>query len=312
MHEEYKDSEYGEEKLVRFSFLPPMIAILIVILIVFIGVFSYGIYKTMLDVYEDEVNVQELNKKYMKVIDQWDKNDSSYVISPLATDLSLSDFVSTSDTDMFVKASSVEMYNRGYKSFDESVKWINSIAKAEDIKNINMKKSSEKELQASIDSSFDSQLEIPNGTFDGADVVSIVKLPNKLVGTVTESDRNVYVSGTYYEDKGRYKLEFADGKHEAIFYKGDFDSDFDWKKKEGIVKLPRTMFSTASTTNQSLGGINGDFKCITSQILVYGITSDEKVKGDEPKANAEVRLPYNVAIVNKDTNIIVAGGVIKE
>lgn len=311
MHEEYRGNEYSDSKLMRKRYVPPVVCILLVTLVVFIGVFSYGIYKTMLDVYEDDVNIESVNKKYLRVVTDWDKNDSSYIISPLASDLSLTDIVKNGDTDSFIKASSVDVYNRGYKSFNESVEWIKNASKEESINLIDMSRVKEEKLREIIGNTYETKLEVPKGTFKDTDMVAVVKLPNKLAGKVAELDNHLFMSGTYYEDEGRIKVDFADGKHEAIFYKGAYVDDFQWKKQEGVLKLPKVTFSSASTMKQSLGGIKGDFNCITSQIAVFSLIADEKVRGATPIATSEITTPYKVVIFNKEAGIVVAGGTVK-
>lgn len=229
----------------------------------------YRFYSNRIDVYEDRVSIKEVNKAYFKIISNLGGSDT-YLVSPLALDLAVTDRVSNGKSSILDKADLVNLFNRGYKDFKSSTKWLETISKEENIKY----------------------------TKDSIEVV----LPDELISNVTADNNSLYINGEYYSNEDSYKVDYADGIHELIYYKDNLPVNEDWKLHNGVLKVPLNNFTTTCKVS-SLG-------YTFNQKISYGIRLDKGGEVKEP--SIELDYPYNILVRNKKTGLILCGGTIYE
>lgn len=250
-----------------------------------------------------------VNENYLKDIDTLGSDEKSYIVSPMGIDLSLLDLDEDLNFEDGQKLSIVASSDRGYQSLGDSDAKFLELTNEESYQNF---KNIENNTSTEIMDYMNKNYEIEQSFLKDTDIVNVMKLPSKLKGDAKYFDGEVYITGNYYKAKEAFKLDYTDNLHELVVYKDKLPDEDTWQEVNGTLVIPETSATYTTSSSQTIKGILGDR---SDTVGITQVIHFEIVGSGEPE-NLEytnkVGGTYNVLIRNKNSGLIVAGGVIRD
>lgn len=302
------DDDYMDDEVPRrgFSLSSFLLTLSVFALIGVIGFVGYKGYKTYTDIFPSKWCECRLEKPYLDTIEKLGTDYSSYMVSPLGMDLSLIELSGEKGFEPTQMLNVITQSNRGYQSLGESNSKLFELAEEETYKNFkDITETTGTEIMDYLGTDY-----TLDESFHDTDMITVFKLPEKMKGDVTEYENEVFLKGKYYKADKAFKVDYADDKHEIIFYKDKYPDEDDWKEVEGTLVVPKEsmVFTTSATqTVRSMFGDKNDAVDVT-QVVKYEMSGTGEP--DNLEYTNKVGNPYKVVVRNKNTGIIVAGGVI--
>lgn len=302
------DDDYMDDEVPRrgFSLSSFLLTLSVFALIGVIGFVGYKGYKTYTDIFPSKWCECRLEKSYLDTIKKLGTDYSSYMVSPLGMDLSLIELSGEKGFEPTQMLNIITQSNRGYQSLGESNSKLFELAEEETYKNLkDITETTGTEIMDYLGTDY-----TLDESFHGTDMITVFKLPEKLKGDVTEYENEVFIKGKYYKADKAFKVDYSDDKHEIIFYKDKYPDEDEWKEVEGTLVVPKEsmVFTTSATqTVRSMFGDKNDEVDVT-QVVKYEMSGTGEP--DSLEYTNKVGNPYKVVVRNKNTGLIVAGGVI--
>jgi len=302
---EYEDDDYAtcEEDCESSKGFWLVIILVIVVMLSVLSILAIKVVSKYKDVYRSDIDISEVGKRYYNVIKQFD-NHKTYIISPVATDLSINNFVLDSNLGTSSEISSVDMFSRGYKSFEDSTDWIESRANDYDIEYVK-RDANEKAL------SYISDLDVEyEGYFSDDDSLCMYTVPTDFDGKVSDDGMFVGIESELLVSGDAYRINTSDGKYSILYYHDILPKSGTFKPVKGVLKLPKVSLASSSKMNCKLPSDGSKVSIPVNQLVTYSIDCSEenKLVGEEYIVNA----PYRFLVYDNSSGLIISGGYISE
>lgn len=301
--EDDPDSDFGDTEDCSddirgvFGLVMIILATIIIALLIFFYFFLKGQYETT-------YTVDFTNKKYLEMAENIG-GDTTYMVSALGYDMALNDIAEENDFGYTQRVALTQQSGRNFKSLKESDKLLDKYSKGEDIQLF--ESVSNKELSEIL--GVDYKL---SPAFNEVDRVIVYNMPSEFDMIAEMYEENLYLTGTYYKSDAAFKVPMADGKHDMIWFRDELpSSNAEWTKIDGTLCVPSVAYVCTSSANQTVEGIIDSKECSLVEVLNLSITSEKYLDKFIQYSN-RVGIPYNLAIVNSATGIVVASGVFDE
>lgn len=278
-----------------------LVMLILATVIIALAIFFYFLLKGQ---YELAYTVDYTNKKYLEMAENIG-GDDTYMVSPLGYDMALNDIAEDNDFGYTQRVALTQQSGRNFKSLKESDKLLDKYSEGEDIQLF--ESVSNKELSEIL--GVDYKL---SPAFNEVDRIIVYNMPSEFDMIAEMYEENLYLTGTYYKSDAAFKVPMADGKHDMIWFRDELpSSNAEWTKIDGTLCVPSVAYVCTSSANQTVEGIINSKECSLVEVLNLSITSEKYLDKFIQYSN-RVGIPYNLAVVNSDTGIVVASGVFDE
>lgn len=272
-----------------------------VFLLVVIAVFILAILGIISNQYENELNVDKVNSNYIRLANEVGKANENYVVSGLSYDLSLSELSEDENFSYTQRVALLQQSGRNVDSLKNGESLVKDFAKDEDLKIFETV--SNEEISEILGVEYESDVILSD-----YDRVAVISIADEFALDSCYYEDNLYLSGVYYKCGAAFKVDMADGLHEFIWYRGELPSSKDqWKAIGGTLCVPNTSLVCTSSVSQTVRGLLNEDTYKVAQIASIRITGNTNA-GRYISYTNRVGIPYNIAVVSKNTGTVVASG----
>lgn len=240
-------------------------------------------------------NVPEgsLNDSYLNLIQNMNNGDE-FMVSPVLADYQVSTTISDNNLTRFKEKSTGKVYtwrdvNKKTKSLLKDVEYA-LISGGNDLKKFKNGR-------------------VPTDILPSSGISAFISLPLRTKASTTEDDTMVYIKEGVKRAENTYYIDLADGIHQLIIYGNVINSnptDF-----EGVLAIPREIFYSSISLDKTWKSMNVDISELNldsvNQVIWYELRGNS-YQNEKIEPTKIIQKPYNFVVMDKNSNIAIAGG----
>lgn len=300
--EDYDDSVFDDEPA-GHPFRTAFITLVLFAVIGYSLFYSYNKYMDVFGTYSGNVNVEDINKAYLEVAENLQEDGDNCMYSPLGIDISVTQHAVEEDITKTQQRVLVNQFNRGYRSWDDSLEYMRGYSENEIVSVFDVSD----DINSNISSVIGEDYELEEDMLD-ADKVVALKVGSDFKARTSKTLTELFLEGDYFKNEASFRVLLKDNDHELIFYRDEFPDD-DWEHVNGVLSIPLNSYTFTSSMQHSVKGLRKEEVLDTKIVQVIKFPIDSEIYTEEsPDYTHRVGTPYNIALRNRETGIIVACG----